>query len=152
VLSWVKPKKDHEPTVTMLLKFKFDDRSALRLMVGVADNVNTDRPEKTWQPGILNGRYRVGAVPMRGRDIDEPISMGLDLSDLATALKDGKSGKFFLRMERKELSRARGELHQAAILFYEKGKRVRIQEFKITEPKFGEKPLELSVETRAAEK
>jgi hypothetical protein len=141
---WVEPKQ-HEPSLTLRIKFKFDDRAALRFSVGIAGDPEADKPARSYQPGILNGRYKVGEVPMRGRDERDAIEMGLDLSDIASGLKDSKTGKFILNLSRKNGSRAKGEVLEAAILFYEKGKLAQTLPFVIKDGKFGEKPLELTV-------
>jgi hypothetical protein len=141
---WGIEPKEFEPTITLRLRFKFDDRSALRFTAGVAADPQADKPTRIFQPGIFNGQYKVGAVPLRGRDKNDPIEIGLDLSRFAPELKDGKYGKFFLKLDRAMGSRAKGEVSGAAILFYDKGKLVHTQPFEIGPSTFCKKPLELT--------
>ncbi|HYV36252.1 MAG TPA: hypothetical protein VE988_11145 [Gemmataceae bacterium] len=143
--SWVKVKKDYQPRTTMLLRFKFEDRAALQLTAGFASGMDATKANATVQPGVYNGKFNVGKVPMRGKNNNEPIEIGIDLTDIAPEV----AGKFFLHMGRKNGSEAKGELMSAAIYRYDsQGMVVSVSNFSFLDGKFGDKSLDVALVAR----
>jgi hypothetical protein len=148
-VSWVRPLENYQPRITMMLKFTCNDRSALRLSAGASGDPAAASPSATFKPGIYNGVYKVGSVPVRGKDNHEPIEIGLDVSQFGEVLSGLDTGKFFLKLACKDGSKAKGELLAAAVRYYDaEGRLVRVRNFTIADGNFGEQALDLAIAFR----
>ena len=142
----------YQPEATLRLKLACNDRTDLRLTVGVAGDSKAEDPEYEFAPEAFNGwplfgrGGNAGHVPMAGPDDHTPIEVGIDLSELTEKLKaDGKKvGRFFLTLSRADGSEAVGQLHECALRSYDsKGKLIREIPVEIDGGKFGKSPLTL---------
>jgi len=143
----------HTPRMTLRLKLSCDDRTDLRMTVGLAGKADAAKPEHTERPEAFNGwpvfgRAHAGHVPLAGPGDDTPLEAGVDLTGLLDALgpdADGE-GRVFLRLSRKDGSDAAGTLHEAAVRFYdERGAFVKEVPIAIDDGAFGESALEVGV-------
>jgi len=143
---------EHEPRMTLRLILACNDRTDLRLQVGIADDIDADQPDHTISPDAFNGwpifgGTHPGHVPMAGPDNDKPIEVGIDLTELCEAIENSRDGqaRIFLTLSRAEGSEATGELHEAALLVYDdKGQLIREQVIDIPAGSFGEQTLEVN--------
>jgi len=114
------------PRRTLRLKLACDDRTDLRMTIGIAGDKNASAPEHEFAPQAFNGwplfgGGNAGHVPMAGPGDDTPIEVGIDLTSLLKNLgpdNDGK-GRLFLRLSRADGSNATGELHECAVRSYD---------------------------------
>ena len=114
------------PRRTLRLKLACDDRTDLRMTIGIAGDKNASAPEHEFAPQAFNGwplfgGGNAGHVPMAGPGDDTPIEVGIDLTSLLKNLapdNDGK-GRLFLRLSRADGSSATGELHECALRSYD---------------------------------
>ena len=144
----------HTPRMTLRLKLSCNDRTNLRLSLGIAGDPNTDKPEQVERPEAFNGLpvfgkgTHAGLVPMAGPDDETPLEAGIDLTGLVDALGAdavGK-GKVFLKLHRDKRSQATGILHEAAIRYYdERGQFVKEVPMPVKQGNFGENACEVSV-------
>lgn len=143
--------KRHTPRMTLRLKLACDDRTDLRMTIGLAGSANADAAEHEYKPHVFNGwklfgRSNAGHVPMAGPGDNTPIEVGVDLTKLLESLgndADGK-GRLFLALGRADRSEAIGQLHEAAVRFYdEQGELVREVPLPIQDGAFGERTLQL---------
>ena len=139
------------PRTTLKLKLACNDRTDLRMTIGIAGDHDAESPEHEFAPEAFNGWPLFGGgngghVPLAGPDDDTPLEVGIDLTSLLKNLApdhDGK-GRLFLQLTRADGSEASGELHECAIRFYDpKGTFIRESTVKITDGKFGEAPLKI---------
>lgn len=142
------------PRKTLRLKLACDDRTDLRLTIGIAGDEDAERPAHEFAPETFNGwplfgSSNAGHVPMAGPGDDTPIEVGIDFTSLLSDLgpdADGK-GKLFLKLGRAKGSDAVGELHECAVRSYDpEGRFVSEVKLDIADGKFGESTLKL--ETR----
>ena len=143
----------HTPRMTLRLKLSCNDRTDLRMTVGLAGDADAKAPEHSEKPEAFNGwpvfgRSNAGHVPMAGPGDESPLEVGVDLTALLDALgqdADGK-GRVFLSLSRKDKSSAAGVLHEAAVRFYdERGALIQETPITIGDGAFGEKALELDL-------
>ncbi len=115
------------PQRTLKLKLSCNNRSALRVTIGIARDKVAAKPEYEITPQVLNGwplfgkGNNVGTVPIAGPGDDTPLELGIDLTPLLKQLgpnADGK-GRLFLRIARSEESEATGALHSCAVRSYD---------------------------------
>jgi hypothetical protein len=140
----------HIPRRTLKLKLSSDNRSQLRVTVGIAGDPQATAPEHEFAPQPLNGwplfgeRDHVGSVPLAGPDDPAPLELGIDLTPLLGKLghaADG-NGRLFLRFSRADGSEMQGELHACAIRGYDAhGAFISESTVEIQEGKFGPTPL-----------
>ncbi|YCM42814.1 hypothetical protein V2O64_16015 [Verrucomicrobiaceae bacterium 227] len=139
------------PRTTLKLKLACNDRTDLRMTIGVAGDKDATAPEHEFAPEAFNGwplfgGGNAGHVPMAGPDDNTPLEVGIDLTALLKNLgadEDGK-GKLFLDLSRADGSEASGELLECAVRTYDaKGVFVRESTVEIKEGKFGETPLKV---------
>lgn len=138
------------PRKTLKLKLACNDRTDLRMTIGIAGDVDATTAEHEFSPETFNGwplfgnGGNGGHVPLAGPDDHTPLEVGIDLTSLFKELgpdKDGK-GRFFLKLSRADGSEATGELHECTIRTYgPKGQFIGESKMAITEGKFGQAPL-----------
>jgi len=141
----------HQPRVTLRLKLACDDRTDLRMTIGIAGETGASTPEHKFSPEAFNGwplfsDSSPGHVPMSGPGDDTPLEVGIDITSLLTQLgadEDGQ-GRLFLQLSRAAGSTAKGKLHEAAIRIYDKhGKLLRELPMLIKDGQFGKSTLKL---------
>jgi len=145
------------PSQTLKLKLSCNDRTDLRMTIGIAGDKNAKTAEYEISPEAFNGWPLFGRggngghVPLAGPKDDTPIEVGIDLTPLLEKLgpdKDGK-GKLFLQFSRADGSKVEGQLHECAVRLYDpKGKFVRESAVKIKTGNFGESPLQIDTMIR----
>lgn len=118
--------KRHVPRMTLRLKLACNDRTDLRMTIGLSGDPKATEPEQTFEPEAFNGwpvfgRTHAGHVPMAGPEDDTPLEVGIDLTGLLDQLgqDDDRKGKLFLRLSRAKNSDAVGQLHEAAVRWYD---------------------------------
>ncbi len=141
----------HTPRRTLRLKLACNDRTDLRMTIGIAGDKDAASPEHKFAPETFNGwplfgGGNAGHVPLAGPGDNSPIEVGIDLTSLLKDLgpdQDGK-GRLFLQLSRADGSDAVGELHECAIRTYDpKGGLVRESKVKIADGSFGKSLLEI---------
>ncbi|MEJ6725298.1 MAG: hypothetical protein QNK80_11275 [Akkermansiaceae bacterium] len=138
------------PSMTLRLKLACDDRTDLRMTIGIAGEKDAAAKHE-FAPEAFNGwplfgGGNAGHVPMAGPDDDTPLEVGIDLTSLLKNLGPDKNGKakLFLWLSRAAGSDATGELHECAIRSYDsEGKFLRESPLNIKDGKFGESALKI---------
>ncbi len=142
----------HIPQRTLKLKLTCDNRSKLRVTIGIAADKNATKPDHEFAPQHLNGwplfgkpSNNVGDVPLAGPDNDTPLEIGIDLTPLLNQLgSDADSdGRLFLRFSCSgKKGDATGILHACAIRSYDaQGVFVREPVVETRDGNFGKTPL-----------
>lgn len=115
----------HQPRMTLRLKLACDDRTDLRMTIGIAGETDATDPEHEIAPQAFNGwplfsGSNPGHVPMAGPSDHTPIEVGIDITSLLTQVDLGKDGqgRLFLQLSRAADCKAKGTLHTAAIRTY----------------------------------
>jgi hypothetical protein len=142
----------HIPRCTLKLKLTCNNRSNLRVTIGIAGDKDATKPEHEFAPEALNGwplfgkENNVGNVPLAGPDDNSPLELGVDLTPLLSQLPpiaDGNA-RLFLRFSSKEKSKTIGVLNACAIRTYDpQGSFVSESVVDIEDGNFGTKPLKL---------
>jgi hypothetical protein len=140
------------PQHTLKLQLSCNNRSALRVTIGIARDKDAAKPEHEITPQVLNGwplfskGNNVGTVSLAGPGDDNPLELGIDLTPLLQKLghdADGK-GRLFLCIARSEESEATGTLHSCAVRSYDdKGAFLRESTIDIKDGAFNSTPLTL---------
>lgn len=139
------------PRTTLKLKLACDNRSELRMTVGVSPDPDATAAVHEFAPEPLNGwplfgGSNAGDVPMAGPDDDTPLELGVDLTSLIEKLGDQGKGRLFLTFSRAAKSKAVGQLHECSVRHYDgSGKLSAEAEVEVTRGKFGESELRLEV-------
>ena len=139
----------HVPRMTLRLKLSCDNREDLRVTVGLSNDPGAAEAEHALSPEALNGWPVFGGsgpgdVPLAGPGDDAPLELGVDLTPLLASLgaERGERAAVFLTISRAEDSDATGELHEAAVRFYDAaGEFVEEVPIRVGDGVFGEKPL-----------
>lgn len=143
----------YQPRVTARIKLACDNRTDLRMTIGIAADPDAKAPEHTIAPEAFNGwplfgRTHAGYVPLAGPEQPEPIEVGIDLTELLDKVDvDQQAGaRVFLTLTRKDGSQAIGQLHEAGVRFYDnQGNFEREIPMDIGEGNFGETELTASI-------
>ena len=139
----------HLPKRTLKLKLACNNRSDLRVTLGIARDKNASHPEHELAPQALNGwplfgnpKNNVGDVPLAGPDDDSPLELGIDLTPLLEMAGPDADGRLFLSFHLAGKSDATGLLHDCAIRSYDaKGAFIRESVVEIPNGTFGNTPL-----------
>ncbi|MFT4550149.1 MAG: hypothetical protein ACI8XO_002807 [Verrucomicrobiales bacterium] len=139
------------PSKTLRLKLACDNRTNLRMSIGIAGDKDATAPEHEIAPEAFNGwplfgGGNAGQVPMAGPDDDTPIEVGIDLTSLLKGFDSDKDGKarLFLRLSRADGSDVVGKLHECAVRTYDpKGRLLHEAQLDIEGGDFGESPLKM---------
>jgi hypothetical protein len=141
----------HHPKRTLKLKLSSDNRSDLRMTIGIAGDKNATVPEHELAPQVLNAwplfgkrKNNVGEVPLAGPGDGSALELGIDLTPLLNLLGPDADGdaRLFLRFHRAEKSAATGVLQACAIRSYDaKGSFVSESVVGISDGNFGNTPL-----------
>lgn len=139
------------PRRTLKLKLSCNDRTDLRMTIGIAGDKDATAPEHEFAPETFNGwpLFRggnAGHVPIAGPNDNTPLEVGIDLTPLLKKLgrdKDGK-GKLFIQLSRADGSKAQGELHECAVRTYDpKGTFLDELKLNFEDGNFGDSPLKV---------
>lgn len=149
----------HQPRMTAKLKLACDNRSDLRMTIGIAADPSATTPEHTIAPEAFNGwplfgGSHPGNVPLAGPDNPKPIEVGIELTELLDAIdeQDRNQARLFITLSRKDASQATGQLHEAAIRLYDNaGKLQREVPIQIVNGQFGDATLQVSTTLAPAE-
>ena len=143
----------HIPQSTLKLKLACNQRSNLRVTIGIAGDKNATKPEHEFAPEVLNGwplfggrKNNVGEVPLAGPGDESPLELGIDLTPLLNKLGPDHPGesRLFLSFSCAEKSDTTSVLHACAIRSYDKqGAFVRESDVELKDGNFGDKPLSL---------
>ncbi|HSP42218.1 MAG TPA: hypothetical protein VLO11_05065 [Luteolibacter sp.] len=144
----------HIPRRTLRLKLACDDRSGLRMSIGVSADPDATAPAHEFSPEAFNGwplfgGSNAGNVPMAGPDDTTPLEVGIDLTSLLEKLGPDRLGKgrFFLRLSRADGSDASGEIIECALRSYDpEGRFVHEAPVPIADGKFGDSPLRIEAD------
>ena len=142
----------YQPRRTLRLKLACNDRTDLRMSIGIAGDEEAATPEHEFAPEAFNGwplfgkGANAGHVPMAGPDDNTPIEVGIDVTSLLKdqgADQDGR-GRLFLQLSRADGSDASGELQECAIRTYDsKGRFLHESKVEIENGTFGKSPLKI---------
>jgi hypothetical protein len=149
----------HLPRMTLRLKLACDDRSDLRMTIGISRDPEAEAPEREFAPEAFNGwplfgRTHAGHVPMAGPDDDTPLEVGIDLAPLLEDWDPSEvaTGRVFLRLGRAEGSEAEGALHEWAVRHYDaEGRFLHEVPVDVSEGGFGEEGLKVEASLEARE-
>lgn len=141
----------HQPRMTLRLTLACDDRTDLRMTLGLAADPDADAPEYAFDPQAFNGwpvfrNDHAGHVPLAGPGDDTPLEVGIDLTHLRDALGPEHDGnaRLFLKLSRADGSDATGQLHEAAVRLYDtQGQLFREVPIDVTDGNFGESTLDI---------
>lgn len=143
----------HIPRRTLKLKLNCNNRSDLRVTIGIASDKNATKPEHELAPQVLNGwplfgnpKNNVGQVPLAGPQNDSPLEVGIDLTPLLGKLGSNPSGegRLFLSFRCASKSDTTGVLHACTIRDYDdKGTFLRETAVEIRDGAFSNKSLTL---------
>ena len=142
----------YQPTKTLKLKLSCNDRTDLRVTIGLAQEKNALEPRFTATPEPLNGWPLFGKgghgghVPMAGPKNDAPLELGIDLTTLFEQLSANQKSaqKIFLTFDHAAESSTRGQLHECAIRSYgPQGLLSKEQVLPIQDGTFANNPLHL---------
>ena len=140
------------PQRTLKLKLACNNRSALRMTIGIARDKDATKPEHEITPQVLNGwplfsdGNNVGDAPLAGPGNDTPLELGIDLTPLRQKLGPDANGegRLFLRVTGSEKSDATGTLHSCAIRSYDdQGAFLRESTIDVKDGAFNSTPLTL---------
>jgi hypothetical protein len=143
----------HVPRVTLKLKLACDDRTDLRMTIGLAGDAGATAPQHEFAPEAFNGwsvfrGSHAGHVPMAGPDDPTPLEVGIDLTpELKELGPEGKvPGRLYLTLGRAKGSEATGKLHECALCFHDsEGRLLREQPAKVEGGAFGESDFHLEM-------
>ncbi|MGB6219852.1 MAG: hypothetical protein WBG04_02380 [Haloferula sp.] len=139
------------PRRTLRLKLACDNRTDLRMSIGISGDKDAAASDHEFAPQAFNGwplfgRGNAGQVPMAGPNDNTPIEVGIDLTPLLKDLgpdEDGE-GRFFLKLSCADGSDAVGELHECAIRSYDdQGGFIQESEVELEGASFGKSPLRI---------
>lgn len=141
----------YTPRMTLRLKLACDDRTDLRLTLGLAGDPDATGSAHTYAPEAFNGwpmfgHANAGHVPMAGPDDDTPLEVGIDLTSLLDALgpdADG-NGRLFLQLACADDSEATGQVLEAAVRTYDaEGQLIHEEPIVVSEGQFGESAVSI---------
>ncbi len=116
-------RKDYKPRRTMKIKMNYSARSAIKISVGISDNINATRPKKIVE--CEHFKYAGnGEVPMLGKWADgkmhsEDMEFGYDLTDLTMGYDATKPLKYFLKIQAKSKIEGEGKVKLVSVLNYD---------------------------------
>ena len=106
--------EDYKPRVTLKLKINFSKRDDLIIKLKIKEQ-NEETYYKSYIPDIFNGSYKLGPHPMRGLNNNEPIEIGVDLTEFTTRMR-GKTVTVEIYKEKR--SPGQGKILEASIRDY----------------------------------
>ncbi len=141
----------YQPRLTLRLKIACDDRTDLRMTIGLAGDADAELAEHEFAPEAFNGwpmfgDSNAGHVPMAGPGDETPLEVGIDLTALAEKLGPDQAdhGRLFLQLGRADGSEAAGKLYECAVRRYDaKGRLLREDPVTVEGGAFGESMFQL---------
>lgn len=127
-------RKNYRPLRTLKLTMSYSRRSELKLSVGVAADINAERPDTVIAMehfkfagdgrGKREKRGLEAATPMLGRWADgqlheEPMEFGYDLTDLSSLFDTRRPLKYFFIVESQKDAIGHGRIRNASVIDYE---------------------------------
>ena len=142
----------HVPQRTLRLKLSCDNRTDLRMTIGIAGDKEATVPEREFAPQPLNGwplfgeRDHVGNFPLAGSDDHSAVELGIDLTPLLEKAEGARGGsRLFIKFDRAEKSDTTGLLHACAVRSYDAhGTFVGESAVEFEDGLFGKTPLTIS--------
>jgi hypothetical protein len=138
------------PKQTLKFKLACNNRSDLRVSIGIASDKNATEPEHVIAPQVLNGwplfggRNNVEKVPLAGPNDNTPLELGIDLTPLIEKLGPdaANKGRLFLHISCAEKGKTSGTLHACTIRSYDdQGRFSSESAIKIKNGDFSKSPL-----------
>ena len=124
-------RRDYRPLRTLKVTMDYSHRSEIALYVGVAQNLDATKPEKSmWLRHFYYSGLGKGAktnpdpeIPMLGKWADgdlhtEPMEFGYDLTDLTANLDLNRPLKYFFWVEPRAYAVGEGRIYKASIIDY----------------------------------
>jgi len=93
--------KSYQPILTMRVEMRHDRRGSVRIMAGVANDPDAEKPEKILELPLFN--FQGANAPLA--EDDGPLSrfeLGLDITPLTQYMRRGYPVKFFLIVDEKD--------------------------------------------------
>ena len=123
--------RDYRPLRTLKVTMEYSRRSEMALYVGVAQNLDATKPEKSTAlthfeycgDGNRGQTQPAPEIPMLGRWADgelhtEPMEFGYDLTDLTRDFDLTRPLKYFFWVETRSWGRGSGKIYNASIIDY----------------------------------
>ena len=123
--------RDYRPLRTLKVKMEYSHRSEMALYIGVAQNLNATKPEKSIAlthfeycgDGNRGKTQPAPEIPMLGRWADgelhtEPMEFGYDLTDLTQDFDLMRPLKYFFWVETRSWGQGSGKIYNASIIDY----------------------------------
>jgi hypothetical protein len=114
------PELQWHPKLTIKASLKYNSREKIRIRAGVSLDTSRHMPE--YSISFTHFNFQGGDYPMRGRGIDanEPLELGLDISELLSYVPAGQPARFFLLIDEKDPDSAgSGVLQHMSLREYE---------------------------------
>ncbi|MFH0759870.1 MAG: T9SS type A sorting domain-containing protein [Bacteroidota bacterium] len=139
--------KTFQPVLTLRAELKHASRNMLRIMAGVANDPDADKPEYILEFPLFN--FQGGAVPLASANHpDGHFELGLDITPLTSYMKQGSPLKFFLILDDQNTSVfEQGEVYSFGIYNFFDGKDSVVLEDLNMPIRFGERTLVSLVRT-----
>lgn len=123
--------RDYRPQRTLKVKMEYSHRSEMALHVGVAQNLEATKPEKSMAlthfeysgDGNRGETKPAPEIPMLGRWADgqlhtEPMEFGYDLTALTEDFDLSRPLKYFFWVETRSWGKGSGKIHEVSIIDY----------------------------------
>lgn len=124
---------EYQPRLTLKIKLKHSNRSALKIRVGLANDQNSEEPLHSKVPFFFSGGKCLGELPMNGKS-KSPLEMGVDLTDIWEKVDKNKTLKFFIEYSTREGISSKGEIESISLLQYDsKGTQVKNLPIKVVD-------------------
>jgi hypothetical protein len=96
------PEPQWQPKLTIKASLKHNSREKIKLRAGVS--LDTSRHVPDHSISFTHFNFQGGDYPLRGRGIDanEPLELGLDISELLSYVPAGQPARFFLLIDEKD--------------------------------------------------
>lgn len=123
--------RDYRPLRTLKVRMQYSHRSEMALYVGVAQNLDATKPEKSIAlthfeycgDGNRGKTQPAPEIPMLGRWADgelhtEPMEFGYDLTDLTSDFDLQRPLKYFFWVETRSWGKGNGKIYNVSIIDY----------------------------------
>ena len=139
--------RDYRPLRTLRVKMEYSRRSEMALHVGIAQNTEATKPEKSIAlthfeycgDGNKGKTQPAPEIPMLGRWADgqlhtEPMEFGYDLTDLTADCDLSRPIKYFFWVETRSWGKGEGKIYEVSVIDYNIDHNGVEVPFEITEP------------------
>ncbi|HOI32151.1 MAG TPA: hypothetical protein PLC47_05250, partial [Bacteroidales bacterium] len=113
------PEAEWHPKLTMKATISHNSRKKIRLRAGVSLDTSSFVPE--YIIGFSHFNFQGGYFPMpgQGSNANEPLELGLDVSQLLSYVPDGKAARFFLLIDEDDnFDQSFGAIHDFSLMEY----------------------------------